>query len=571
MKIPSEGMKTISLFIVIFIFSINLFSQTPGWSWAIGIGGTDDDAGLSVTCDSCGNSYTAGSFQQTVDFDPGAGTFNLTSAGGDDIFISKTDSAGNFIWAKKIGGAGFDLCRSIITDASRNIYAAGEFTGTVDFDAGVGIFNLAGGGHFILKLDSSGNFVWAKAIAGTAGYSIALDASANVYTTGYFSGTIDFNPNAGTVFLSSHGSTDFFILKLDSAGNFAWAKGLGGSGNDDAWSISLDRSESGDVYSTGIFMDTVDFDPGAGIFNLISGGNSSIFIIKLSSNGDFIWAKEMGGVTTDYSGGLSIAVSPSGSGSIYTTGFFGGTDDFDPGAGTFNLIALGDNDIFISKLDSSGNFVWAKKMGGVNNDVGLALTVDASENVYTSGFFEGTGDFDPGAGFYDLTSAGNHDIFVSKLDSSGNFVWAKAMGGSFDDNGHSIAVDVNGAVRVTGDFYSSSVFFDSTNLINASAGNSDIFIASLDDHFTTGNIESENFGRGILLFPNPAASEVNLMSGNVMHGTIQLSNALGEVLEMTQINSSAFTIHFDDKPSGLYFITLTDAAGNKVVSKIMKQ
>jgi hypothetical protein len=562
-------MKIISLIIVSFIFSSNLFSQTPNWIWAKGVGGTGDDAGLSTIYDSQRNIYTGGSFQETVDFDPGAGTSNLISTGGYDIFISKSDSAGNYVWAKAIGGTGFDCCHAIVTDASGNIYLTGEFTGTVDFDPAAGIFNLTGGGHFISKLDSSGNFIWAKAVTGAGGYSIGLDASANVYTTGYFSGTTDFNPGAGTFFLSA-GSIDIFILKLDSAGNFAWVKKTGSSGNDVGWSITTDNSGNGDVYTTGIFMDTVDFDPGAGVFNLISEGTSSIFILKLTSSGDLIWAKAIGGAANDFSGGLSITVSSSGSGNVYATGFFSGANDFDPGPATFFLTALGSNDIFISKIDSAGNFVWSKKMGGVNNDVGLTVAIDASENIYTSGFFEGIGDFDPGAGFFNLTSAGNHDIFISKFDSSGNFVWAKEMGGAFDDDGHSIAVDAYGKILLTGDFNSSLVSFDATILLNADAGTSDIFFATLDPEITTVNNDSENFGNENLLFPNPVTSEVTLKFSKKVHGTLQLCNTTGEIFEQKPIDAYGITLNLAGKAKGIYLITVTDATGSREVWKIMK-
>ena len=94
------------------------------------------------------------------------------------------------------------------------------------------------------------------------------------------------------------------------------------------------------------------------------------------------------------------------SGNVYTTGYFQGTVDFDPGAGTFNLTSAGLQDIFISKLDAAGNFVWAKQLGGTLNDVGYSIALDTSGNVYTTGFFRDTVDFDPGAGTFNLTPAG---------------------------------------------------------------------------------------------------------------------------------------------------------------------
>src|SRR5262249_36288313 len=146
----------------------------------------------------------------------------------------------------------------------------------------------------------------------------------------------------------------------------------------------------------------------------------------------------------------SIAVDASGN--VYTTGYFTGTADFDPDAGVFNLTAAGSFDIFVSKLSASGNFVWAKVMGGGSDDLGQSISVDASGNVCTTGYFTGTADFDPGAGVFNLTAAGYYDIFVSKLDASGNFAWAKAIGGTGGDEGYSIAIDSSGNVYTTGAF-----------------------------------------------------------------------------------------------------------------------
>lgn len=138
----------------------------------------------------------------------------------------------------------------------------------------------------------------------------------------------------------------------------------------------------------------------------------------------FRWATQLEGIGNDE--GHSVAVDSSGN--VYTTGFFSATADFDPGPGTFNLTSAGGTDVFISKLNNAGNFVWARQLGGTSVDQGLSITVDNSGNVYTTGFFSVTADFDPGPGAFTFTSGGLRDIFISKLDSTGNFVWARQFG-----------------------------------------------------------------------------------------------------------------------------------------------
>jgi hypothetical protein len=464
-------------------------AEDGDFTWATGFGQTADDEGYDIFVDAAGNVFTTGYFRGTVDFDPGPGTLALTSAANSrDIFISKLDSGGNLVWAKAIGGVSNDMGWGIFADASGNVYTTGDFVGTVDFDPGAAtapLTSLGSSDIFISKLDSNGNFAGAWSMGGNAddyGYGIFLDAAGNIYTTGYFKNTADFNPAAGVEYpltSASIGVQDIFISKLDNGGNFLWAKAIGGTAADVGLGISL--LSTGNVYITGWFQGTVDFNPDAGsMFNLTSrGGSYDVYVCKLDSDGNLVWARAMGGTSED----IGQAVSVDSSGNVYTTGWFNDRADFDPGAGTtFNLTSTGiASDIFISKLDSNGNFVWAKSMGGASAaDVGYGIAVDPAGNVYTTGGFSAAADFDPGAGTFLLTSAGNEDIFISKLDSSGLFVWAKAMGGPLADYGYDIAVSSAGAVHATGFFQGTADFNPGPGTFNlVSAGFEDIFICRL--------------------------------------------------------------------------------------------
>jgi hypothetical protein len=398
---------------------ISKLDAVGNFLWAKSIGGTNNDLGTSIALDGSGNVYTTGYFEGTADFDPGVGISNLTSVGSYDVFILKLDASGNFLWAKNMGGAGFDWGNSIVLDGSGNVYTTGDFSGLANFNLGTGTSILTSSGGmdiFISKLDTAGNFLWVKSMGGTSGdrsNSIALDGSGNIYTTGCFQGTADFDPGVGTSNLTSTGSyADIFISKLDTAGNFLWAKSIGGIQTDEGISIVVDGS--GNVYTTGLFRGTVDFDPGVGTNNLTSAGDRDIFISKLDAAGNFLWAKSMGGTSIDV--GNSIAVD--GSGNVYITGLFFGTVDFDPGMGTSNLTSGGSSDIFISKLDAAGNFLWAKNIGGTSFDGANSITLDGSGNVYLTGAFSGTVDFDLGAGTSNLTGLGNEDIFILKLGTA---------------------------------------------------------------------------------------------------------------------------------------------------------
>jgi hypothetical protein len=318
------------------------------------MGGERNDYGYGIAADSAGNVYATGFFYDTADFDPGEGTFNLTSTGySSDIFVQKLDARGTLVWARGMGGTGTDEGNDIAVDRAGNVYTTGFFPGTADFDPGEETFNLTGAG----------------------------------------------------------GSDDIFAQKLDARGNLVWARSMGGTGYDSSNGSAVDGA--GNLYTTGTFQGTADFDPGTGTMDLTSAGKNDIFVQKLDASGTLVWARSMGG--NGYGGSNGIAVD--GAGNVHTTGFFRETVDFDPGEGTFDITSAGySSDIFVQKLDASGNLFWVRRMGWTGNDGSNGIAVDGAGNVYTTGFFQDKVDFDPGKGIFYLTSAWNSPrFFVQKL------------------------------------------------------------------------------------------------------------------------------------------------------------
>jgi hypothetical protein len=183
----------------------------------------------------------------------------------------------------------------------------------------------------------------------------------------------------------------------------------------------------------------------------------------------------------------------------------------------YNLTSAGGKDIFISKLNASGNFVWAKAIGSFDDDYGTSIAVDQSDEktVYTTGTFIDTVDFDPGIGFYNIISNASDDIFISKLDSAGNFIWAKATGGTNYDLATSIVLDVSGNLYMTGHFFSDSVLFDSTYLTNGSIWYSDIFVAMLGKTIVNGINQVSSSDNVINIFPNPFSNLTTIMFTNI--------------------------------------------------------
>ena len=360
------------------------------------------------------------------------------------------------------------------------------------------------------------NHEWVGVFSGASsvqGNAVVTDASGNVYTTGVFQGTADFDPGAGETLLTSAGNTDIFITMLNASGELQWARKVGGTSADEGLAIRLDAS--GNVLISGRFLGTVDFDPGASTANLTA-SSTDIFVLKLNSSGNYVWAKRWGSNLA--SGHIGLAVDASDN--VYTGGSFVNILDLDPGAGVMNVNSGASNTThtFLVKLDASGNYVTGKRLGtpsfaSVNSsvfetdasfnvfiagyydtsnasfvdfdpDAGVAnlsttsgffvakynsslayvsvaeappvsmtdLHLDASGNILATGTFAGTKDFDPGIGETNLVSSGSQDAYAFKLNSSYQLQWAKNFGGTVDDQGFTITTDGTGMFTSVGIF-----------------------------------------------------------------------------------------------------------------------
>ncbi len=524
--------------------------------YALGLGGTSPDAGASVSTDSSGSAYVAGYFRNTVDFDPGAGTANLTSTGQDDAFFAMYDAAGNYLFAKQLGGTNSDAGSDIAIDNTGKIIATGYFRGAADFDPGAGTSNLSGNtsnnNAFIGKYSGNGDYGWAIGILGYSnsstefqdeGRDIKTDASGNVYVTGSFSGTVDFDPGAGTQLLTSAGNTDIFLAKYDANGDFVFAFPLGASGQDGGYSLGLDAGSN--IYLTGYFNSTVDFDPGASVVSLVSAGSRDIFLAKYSSSGAFIFANRMGasGSETAYSMALDA------NSNIYLAGNFESTVDFDPGIGSVTLTSAGGVDIFFAKYTSAGAFVYAKKIGGSMTDYAFDIAADASGIIYLTGYFTGTVDFDPGAGTVNLVSVGgssDYDVYFAKYDISGNYVYANSIGtSSTQEQGYSITTDGLGNAYVSGTCSGSSDFDPGPGTVNIAGSGS--FLAKYN---TSGNyVYAMRIGLGYALYADGSGNTYVACS---FQGTIDFDPDAG-VKSLTAIGSTdIFIAKYDASGSYLF-------------------
>jgi len=378
--------------------------------------------GASISLDAQGNIYVTGTFDGTLDFDPGPGT-SFVTANTMEIFALKLNAAGNLVWVKQLGettaGSGQGRGSAISTDLSGNVFIGGTYHGVGDFDPGTSVFNIgtssAASCVFITKLDVNGNLVWVRTTEGgsfSPDIAMTLDNTGSVYVTGGFVGIADFDPGPGTFTLTSTSivSTNIFIFRFDGSGNFKWAKMMNGG---PGFGASITTDNGGNVYSTGKFAGTVDFDPGSGTAELVYTGTADIYISKLSATGNYLGSKMLGG--NSESEGTAIVADANGN--IYVTGTFSSTVDFDPSASIYELTSSGDADVFVTKIDMTGRMSWAVKMGKTGKARSNAITIDPSGNVYTTGHFNQSADFDFGPADFTLSSNGGTDMFVHKINN----------------------------------------------------------------------------------------------------------------------------------------------------------
>ena len=574
-------MKHIILIIAAACSVGNACAQSLQWAYTWGIAGKASRA-LAVTTDAAGYVYTAGTFKGELDFNPGNDSDKIASATYSDAYILKMDPAGNYVKTYVFGRSSnsYAVAGAIKFDASGNLYTAGYFTGNnVDFDPDTSEFKLndigSGNNAFLMKMDAAGRFLWVKSWdynrnAGGAnntfeeGPAMALDGTGNIYCAGHFLGTVDFDPDTSSFKMTALQS-DGYISKLDASGNFLWAKKIVADTTQSKSVVvkSVSADASGNVFVGGHFIGTADFNPDSTVSYPLTAASQQGFIVKLDASGNFLWAKKMGKDAANpiFNYNTTNSVLADGAGNVYVTGSFMEDVSF----GSVQLTSAGISDMFVAKLDASGNYLWAQSAGSFyDGEYGYRLALDGSGNLLVTGNYHSTVNF----GGTSISTNGDADIFILKLTPQGNLLWVKGFGGSeFYERIQSIAIhgnDIYTAGRMIG-----TVNFDPNGNYNLTAGSSNkyypnFFIQKMSQ-WPTG-LSDPSGKLDAVIYPNPATDQftVDLSGTGVTDAVITLFDMQGRKMAETRTDKSNATINIVSLPKGIYTVKVQSPRGSGI-------
>jgi hypothetical protein len=450
------------------------------------------------------------------------------------LFLQIQLQSQSISWAKQAGGEGSDQGYDISVDASGNVYVSGWFSGTAQF----GTETLTSFGMqdiFIASYDSSGLFRWVKQ-AGSNGNEVCAGIITNTggdsFITGWFSETSDFDNFSVT----SAGSYDMFVAKYDASGAVKWVSRGGGPSDDYGNRITL--ANDGGVCIGGSFRETI----WVGDHQLTSLGNRDILLSHFSADGEVVCAKSAGGTGED----RAYGIFQDGDGNYFLTGFFSGTAGFDE----IELTSPAIISTYIAKMTNQGFFQWVNMGGGAANDFarGFDIEADGEGNVFSTGFFSGSITF----GNQTLSATGGQydfDAFLTKTNPQGELIWAKKAGSNGIDQGTTLFVNPTGEIFLGGFFTQTCYFGD---LSAESSGKSDVFATKYGADGTAewvisaGGSENE-YAYGVVNDASGSLYLTGVFGGTAGFGNTNLQSAGGNDIFVAKIPSTSSGLNF---PSG---------------------
>lgn len=538
--------------------------------------------------------------------------------------------AQNYDWIKTLGSHFNDESTDVVKDQMGNIYVSGFFNETLNLLGSDPQFQISSKGEvdiFIVKMTPEGNIIWVKSFGGPrldVSYGMVYDNKGNLYLTGEFLGTADFDPGVSEFLISSSGNNDAFIVKLDTAGNFQWAKSIGSIDFD--FGSALVCHEDGSITMGGSFGAEVDFDPGPGVHKIWSNSYANIFLVKFDERGEFKWVKTFKATGNDFLAAITFEDN-----NYLITGSFDGKTDFSSPSQNRVLQTIDGIDAFIAKLDATGEPIWVQQLGGSGIQSGSCIYASDNSDYYFGGVFAHSVDFQPGTNVHELTATGIRDAYLLKVNSDGDLIWVKQFGGLDITSPVNIFRDSNGSLLLTGNFvfdldvdpgperimynskgftdiflialspegqflnadteggsgrdqiaggafddkygfcfagyYSGTVVWDDKNHLQSNSGSKDIIIFKTNRNFTVHELNTTN--ETLNVYPNPFMNKVIIDTGlDPSNIEISLFSTSGELIDKQYINGKRL-LELEIKHTGCIFILhMKDLRHHKVIKLV---
>ncbi|MCB0769941.1 MAG: hypothetical protein KDC00_06000 [Flavobacteriales bacterium] len=488
-----------------------------------------------------GGQVICGGFTETMDLDPGAGMFEVTSVGGEDAWVAKFDASGGFLWGLNVGSDGDDQARAITVDENGDIHVAGYFVNSIDLDPGVGVSVETSAGDrdvFLLKLDGNGQYLWSGRIGGTLRQfptGIDRDLAGHIYICGYIAGTADFDPGPGILNVSTTNpgliteTNISFLAKYDLSGSPVWAYTLGGI----TPHIAVEQGGNAIYLTNGHGADATtleDFDPQSGTLRPVNNGQPEadyMSLIKYDGSANVLWSVFVRGYPSfeiNFNKGNALALDVNGD--VYWAGVF--LDDFTEYPGNdVTLAPVGTGiDGFLLKYGSNGELLWEKRFGAPDaDDTCTELMFGNDGSIWVAGAFHDTAELNSAGTSVTAVSAGEWDIFLAAFEPSGEYVWHGSLGGPGFDGIPSLTAN-GGEIRLSGYFSATADLDPTTGLSTHSAiGPNDAFISSFTPSISSSLIDN-TLSPSYPIYPNPASTIVFFGPG-WSTGSLEVIDAVG--------------------------------------------
>lgn len=565
--------KRLLLSIIFLNVCLYSYSQTATYLNGFSIAGPNNDNGNFIGMDSLENIYVAGIFGSACDFDPGSLTSTLTSSGSSDIYIAKYSPAGTLIWKYPISAPTESLF-GLEVDKAGNAYVFGSFsTNMTAFGQGSNLFVTSVGNSdaFLVVYNPNGQLKFMHNIGSAnpdAIRSVVVDNNGNYYLSGDFrSSQLDIDPGPNQVILANTTTigteANPYIAKFDSSGNYIWALNLRGTVYGRITSLDLD--DNGRLLAGGYLEGSMMVDSANTTISNIAAGINSI-ILRFSSAGIYDAGWSFGGPNSDYLVGLVTTGND-----IVATGYFIGTMDIDPTAGTDMIIAQGSTEIYITKINENGVYQWGGNIKGALQDLPTAIEANNAGDIYITGSMRDSAYFDLFTNSSLRKSFSARDGFIAKYSAAGNLITAFNVGGFGSDGTESIAHNGSDKFVVTGtasdDVYLSPVQF---SLLN-NAGNQDAFIGRYSDSLITTGISIVTLN-DIKLYPVPANDFINIELKSPGNYTSQVMDMSGRiVIDNATIFYRTAQIDIHSLESGCYFVVIKNNGIDTFCNRFIKR